>query len=604
MLLIIISAALYSNTLKNPFIWSETSVILDNEDFRDLGNFKSFFSPRYWIDEHPFRITNIYRPLRIFSFALNYRWGKLNPIGWHIFNILVHIGCVLLLYFLANLLFKNRWLALLTGLLFACHPAHVEAITWIMSRDTAMATLFFLLSCFLFIKSQTGRYRVGNVGYYAGALISLILALLSREIAVTLPLILVLYIFCFLPKGERRHTLYKTSPFWGITLLYLGMRFGLQHESIAARAWARTCPGLGISLLSNILLVPKTVFFYLRQLLLPIWLCPDHNFSLPAAIFRNIPLALGFFLLLAVVIFILFKYSKGLAFSFAWILITMLPVANIIPIQGRLVAEQRLYLPNVGYCLFLALVLKRVCFLGPSLPAPFLRLLRFPSTALSTILLISILTFYSVKTVQQNSRWGDPVSLWSSNIKISITGRALSNLAAAYLARGEIEKAQAEFERVAKLEPGVSEAHSILGQIYARTGDEKKAIEEYEKAIAMRTSNPEVHNYLGIAYEKQGDLMRAAYEYNVATILNPRYVEAYNRLGAIYDQAGFGTAALVNYQKALAIDPDYPHTYYNLALVYAHMGNKREAKRQWEKFLALVPEPPRGYVKEIERWIP
>jgi len=583
--LVLISALVYANTLGNPFIWSEESVILGNPDITELSNIPSFFTFDYWINKHPFRQTNIYRPLRIVSFALDYSLWGFNPIGWHLTNILFHAGTVVLLYLLIKKLFKGKFLAFLASSFFATHPVHVESITWIMSRGDVMTTFFFLLALLLFVQS-----KVQGIGYYIAALVSFVLALLSREMGVTLPLILVLYVFYFLPKKEWKRGLLRILPFWLILLGYGGALFALRYQAITCRAFT------GAPLLSNAILVVKTLIFYLKLLLVPINLCADYFFPMPAPQITG-DVVLSSLLLLAFVVsgFWLYKYSKLVSFSLLWLFLTFPPIANIVPIAGRPVAEQRLYLPSIGFCLLLAWALEKV----------YQRWRR-----LAVLGAVLILGLYSYGTIQRNAEWQSPVALWSGNVRRSpLVIRARRNLAGAFLHVGDEDAAIAEFEKIVELEIGpvgraqrwwVASTSKISGPIgfggVTIIGKSQEKICEMGKALAqeaaVRMEDPDaaVHNFLGRAYRRRGDLKRAAYEFNMAIFYDPQNTDYYNQLGIVYGSSDFTQAAILVFEKALEIKSNFYPSHHNLGITYEHAGKYKDAIKSYEKVIELAPE--------------
>ena len=211
--LIVISAAIFSNTLKNSFMWDDKSVIVKGRYVKDIKNIPFFFTPAYWRDcflaksrEFVHGMDIGYRPIVMTSFALDFFIWQFDPFGYHLTNLFLHIFNVILIYFLIYRLGETTrrklLLAFLAALFFASHPIHTESVSWIKNRSDLFSLMFFLASFLFFIKHRLKDKAASRLGFYAGSALFFVLALFSKAIAVTLPLILVLYVICFLPKGH------------------------------------------------------------------------------------------------------------------------------------------------------------------------------------------------------------------------------------------------------------------------------------------------------------------------------------------------------------------------------------------------------------------
>lgn len=156
LLLIIVVFWVYADTLRYEFVWDDEDLIQINPRIKSLDNFSAFF------DIEPF-YSNYYRPLLSLSLALDYRLWGLKPLGYHLSNLIFHLGSVLLIYFI-SLSLMSRFSSFLVALLFGLHPIHTEAVTWISGRSDVLCSLFFLASilCFIhFAQTKAKRKRVG-----------------------------------------------------------------------------------------------------------------------------------------------------------------------------------------------------------------------------------------------------------------------------------------------------------------------------------------------------------------------------------------------------------------------------------------------------------
>lgn len=644
--LLLASASVYLNILPNPFIWSEEAVIVKNPTYKDLSYLPKFFTVNYWLNEDPFSATQMFRPIRAVTFTLEYALWELNPVPYHLFNIFLHTATTLLVFLIIKKITQSFSLGFLTALFFAVHPAHTETVTWTMSRDDIMCTLFPLAAWWFFLKrvghpeevkatkgSKRGRM---TLFYLFLEMFFFTLGLLSREMAAVFPLLLVFFVITFYPAKKWRSNLLATLPYWLIDFIYVFVHFYFWREDLSAERFSIKLPYF-----NHTLLVGKTIGFYLKLLLSPINLCADHFFPLFVTLAEpeTQTLVALFLLFASLTLYFLSKNQKKLFFSLAFTLFAFLPVANIIIVTGRPVGEQRLYLPSIGFCLFLALVFQRLRKkLGLQIPV---------------LAVLCLIGFYSFKTYQRNFDWRSPLSLWGNAVRVSPQGeRAHHNLAGAYLDTNQEEKAILEFETLLNLQEsqsaqaGIKVVHAEprpLGALVtpiAPIANEREICEmrnqmEKEEQVRMVSPDAEIHLYLGDAYKRRDDLKRAAYEYNMAIVYDPASLHAYNSLGIIYDTAGYSEAAIAvlekgtqidpefypffhnlgithehteeyqkaidNYDKVVKLAPDYDQPHLRLAIIYARYKiDGKKAREHWEKYLELTRHPEAKYVEEME----
>ena len=298
-----------------------------------------------------------YRPIVILSHCIDANLYGLNPAGHHFSNMILHTIVTLLVYQLFLGLFTSTpWCALLGSTLFALHPIHTHSVAYIMGRTDILAALFFLGGLTLLMSAsghQAQRYPVMKI---AGASLCYLVALLCKEIAVTLPLIFILYWFCRSSENTSWKDSRFTAPCLSLLLtlvLYLilrGVAVGLITSESAIPAWH--------SLWQRGCLVFITCGFYLQKLFFPLHLCYYSNLVIPG-FWEDVLTSLLFWTGLAggVVFLLSIRRNSLLGFALGWIGLTLLPVLNIIMLP-HLAKENYLYLPSIGFCLLLPLAIK------------------------------------------------------------------------------------------------------------------------------------------------------------------------------------------------------------------------------------------------------
>jgi len=351
--------AAYSNTFTASFHFDDNPSIIEN------------FTIRHVTLENIVTLLKGSRPVVYLSLMLNYQLNGINVVGWHIFNIGCHIASsimvfTLLLWTLHMPVLRDRyrdsagWMALFGALLFGVHPVQTESVTYIISRTELLATLFYLATFLLFIKGVQKK----SIGYYTAAVFSAALSMGSKEWAVTLPALLMLYDFLFLADGKIR----TVAGRW---LLYVSVCFTwlivFRNLNLFAAGGAA---GIGFSVQSNTGLTPMTYFLtsmnviwtYVRLLLLPINQNLDYDYKIAKSLF-DMPTILSFIGHLAVVIGSFWLYLKKksplIPFGVAWFYIGLSPTQSVVPIID-VIFEHRVYMPSIGFILVFVVVYEMV----------------------------------------------------------------------------------------------------------------------------------------------------------------------------------------------------------------------------------------------------
>ncbi len=474
-LLILVSIIIFSNTFQNPFMWDDNELIVENRYIKHLKFIPFLFSFTYWKYHHPLT-KGFYRPITTTSFALDYSlWGT-NPFGYHLTNLLLHILNVILIYFLINRL-GGRGLAFLAALFFAAHPIHTESVSWIKNRSDLLVLLFFLISFMLFIRYT--QKRKGVLPYLV-AIFCFILALSSKAVAFSLPFILVSYILCFIPRESYKKAIISTIPFFGVMAGYI------IYKLIAPSYAAATNVEYSMAISSKIFLVTKTLGYYFKLLILPINLNAERLLAIPESFFEpGVFISFIVLLIISIITIKTFTREKLISFGLLWIFLTLGPVSNIIFLSARPIAEQRLYIPSLGFCLILALVITKLWQSKPTKPIAIL------SSAF-------ILIFYSSATIMRNYDWNDPVAFWSKTLEASPdSSRAHNNLGKEYSDIGKHEDAIASYKKAIEINPDYVMAYSNLGKAY-------DAIDKKETAITFCKKAIEINPDYAMAYYKLG----------------------------------------------------------------------------------------------------
>lgn len=534
---IFLSFLVYLNTLKNDFVWDDTSIIVNNKWIRTPSNFFKFFILKETISEDTRTKPYIYRPLVTFSYSLDYSVWRLSSFGYHLSNIIFHTVTVIFLYILTDLILNNKKISLFSSVIFAVHPVHTEAVSWIKGRADILACMFCMLSFIFYI-----LYFIRNERfiYYFLSLLFFIFGLFSKESAVALVGIIIAYDIIF-----KKKFLFKSYILFIIVLfLYIILRKSVLGSNLPYRWWAG-------SQYYTFLTAMKVLVEYFRLLVFPINLCADYVVEISFNVFDlKVIFSILFLIFLITISFISIKRFSIFSFCIFFILISLLPVANIIfPIEV-LLAERFLYMPSVGMCLFLGWLVYRILTRNKTLGYVVFVLIVFP---------------YSILTLNRNKDWKDEFNLWSKTAKqFPDNFRAHNNLGMEYEKSGNLEKALYHYKIASNLTPNLSWLHNDKNQTYAR-----------------------VYNNIGNVYFKQKNFNTAIEYYKKAIDLDPLYSSPYFNLGLLYRNKGLLDLAIYYYKKAIELNPYVADYYNNLGVVYALKDDFKEAIIQYEKAVEL-----------------
>ena len=349
--IVVLTACVYFNSFQCPFIWDDQDLVIENTLIKDFR-----FIPKIFTTDLAYgcgKESKFYRPIQQISYMFDYYIVGLKPFFYHIHNLSLHILNSLLVFFILSVFLAGS-IAFLTALLFAIHPIHVEAVTYISGRADLLTGFFMLLSLLLYISYR----RKGLRRFYGYSLFAFLLALFSKELALIFPLVVVLLDKSFIRNDVKLHRV-KFSPILGflvVDVLYLCWRFFiLGGKSLAAYS---TRHAFG----ERLLFFLKSLIIYIKKLMIPVDLTMSYTVKLPKGIFDPWVLVSLVFVL-ATLIFLPYFYKKRRAifFGILWFLIFLLPQSNLFTINAFL-ADHFVYLSSIGFFLVVSYLLVTFIF--------------------------------------------------------------------------------------------------------------------------------------------------------------------------------------------------------------------------------------------------
>jgi len=573
--IVVLAAVLvYLNSLQGGFVFDDIHLIAENRVIKSFRNIPQILG---FTGGEPLQ-----RPVRHLSYMIDYQFTGLNPIGYHISNILFHVLTCLLVFFLARRLIGRERIfpAFVAALIFAVHPVHTDAVSYISGRRDILSTLFFILGFILFIKYRTQ----GKFGFLLFAYLMYIIACFSKEMAITLPVVFILYDWMTEERGGRDWKSFFLVPFrilrkyWWQYLLFFITALLFAYYTVFILKVSNQKAYYGGNVFLNFLTVGKILAYYIYLLILPLKLSITYSFPITHHLGDPVAwLAAVLVLALAAASVWAMKKSSWVGFLGIWFFITLLPVCHIIP-HHDLIAEHYLYLPSFAFCLLLGMGLER------------LYLVRKTRT-LAYVMLVFIVLAYSARTVIRNRDWRDAVTVWKKTIEIfPNNGVAHFNLGATYNLQGKSDLAIEELTRAYRITPSNPMIQLNLAIAYQGKGMPAEAEKYYQKGLAMDPTMYKARINLGILNQSQRNPKAAEQQYRKILEEAPNNFEAHTNLGIIYGDAGRLDEAIAELRKAMKIDPKDPRAAYNLGFMFQKKGMWDEAVTEYQKVLQLKPD--------------
>lgn len=509
--LVLAAVICYANTLQVPFVLDDLTSIVANDQIR---TFSVILKSRMTGDA---------------SFALNYLLHGWWLPGYHLVNLLLHTVNGVLFYLLVVTVFQTPFLArdkvdpeavtfaFLAALLFVVHPLQTQAVTYLAQRVTLLAACFSLLTLLFYLKSRMAVSPGASAGYLALSVIFSVAALLSKENAAALPLLLFLV---------------ESALFKGKTRLFLPLLYLLPLVIFIAAVFIAPQAGGGMwyaltSFSAEQGAAPRYQYLvsqfpvmvdYLRLFILPFGQSLDHDPLLRSSLFEP-AVCLSLILLVTLAAAgVLLLGSKGplpamAGFGILWFFCTIWVESGAVPLRD-LMAEQRMYLPSIG-----------LSMVSVAAAGYFHARRHFMFSALLVVTLLAMLTIY------RNGVWQSEIALWEDvTVKSPAKGRGYGALGHAYQRSGDLDRAETAYRRAIELSPLDHIARNNLGVLYLSGKRYDEAVKEFKEGLRLSSGSAVLHFNLGLAYAGAGRIADAEAEFAEAVRLKPEYRQAAENL--------------------------------------------------------------------------
>ncbi len=585
-LIVLCSALISSNSLHNGWHWDDYHSIRDNAALRDPGRIPSYFTSK-----QAFSVeiggAGHYRPVLLTTYALNYWASGLETWSWHAVNIAIHGGSALLVRVIALRLGAPPGPSLLAGLIFAVTPFNSEAVNYLSARSSLLTSFFILLSFYGFVRFRQGRETTGSAGFYILFLSAGLLALMTKELAIILPGLLIWHDLRQRGTGdtgvgaERSRILFRWFlpyvPFLAALAAYLWTG-GIFR--VIPRILTATHPrGFFVNLATQ----TTVLVHYVGLFLLPVRLNADHEVT--EAGFGSLVVWTAIALLIGIALWAwrmdarpTFRSGSGLVLGgYLWFLIGMLPT-TLYPLNAMM-QEHRAYLGAAGLSWALAILLHGALSRLGSLMAQE----RWFVWTVSALILIAL----GNGTILRNGVWRDEETLWTDVVsKYPASPRGNHSLGWIALGRGDLETARDRFQRALKIYPGWEPPHTGLASIYRRQGRLDEAQDELNRALEDMPQGYEPRIESALLAMTRGRPQEAEASARIALITRPDGWEAWATLGQSLRLQGRLDEAIAAYRRSTELHPA-AMVWQALARAYAAQGETELAEKAMQQAQAL-----------------
>jgi Tfp pilus assembly protein PilF len=595
--LVVLTSIVFFNGLRGEFVLDDQKQIVRNDLIRLPKFWGKALTSDIWAfqGERDTPWSNYWRPGHVAWLILNYRAFGPDPIGWHLSNVLAHLGVVACAFVLLRWLGATWGVATSIGALFAIHPTRCESVTWIAGVHDVLATLWQIGALLLLMSIWRRAAGIGGEPLaprarafrWTAAVAMYVLAVTTKEIAILFPVVVALVRYTELPTGDLarlKRAVVPALPFAVVAAMFLVARQVVLGRAQLAMPGQ---PGFLVTLAT----LPLVLCYYLRQIMLPYWI----GWSYPARALDAQHTGLWtFFVPLAIVIAAvaaarpLARGRLGVVGAAVFVL-TLLPALNVRALHPEQIVKDRyLYMPLLGFLMVVV----------PPAAATMRRALGARTAAVVGGLAVAVLVvLLSIRTMRYNTAWLNELALWEWAVWAD--DRSASNweaLARTYMHAQppQYARARAAFDRALALRPDLTDAYINRAELALREGNFEQAAEDAQRVLGRFPDHWRAYERLAIARQQQGRLDEAAEVCRTARERVPSRTAYFtDQLAIVLIQQGRRPDALAELESVRQrAETDYAPgsrmVLFHLGMLYREMGRADDATATLRRFLELT----------------
>ncbi len=526
-----VTAAFWSS-LDNGFTnWDDDKLVVDNELIREISLENLIAAGRS-------SYASAQGPIPYLSLALDHALGGLDPFVFHRMALVLHVANSLILFLLLHRLGLARIGAFFGAMLFGLHPLHVESVAWISERKDLLCAFFFF--CALYFYQGYAHRKSG--GRYALCAAALLLALASKSMAISLPLVFLVQDYL----ARRR---------WSVGLLVEKVPFFAAAAAIGLVTWFAQTGSMAregaLDPASNILIAIRGLAFYLAKLAVPTSLSAFYPYPETISLAEpQFALALGAVILSGIAVYLSRRRSRLAVFGALFFAITLLPVLKIIPVGNAAAADRYTYIPSAGIFLIAGVLAAWLWQRATALKVPVAGRGALCLAGFGIVAALGSASFERCKV------WHDSETLWRDVIaKYPDLPVAHYNLGLALRAAGETDGALASYREAIRLDPRDAQAHNNIADILIEGKDFDEAWIHCRHALNLDPGIWQAHMNAAIIFGARGDYEGALEAALQALRLNQRSADSAYLAGLSLYHLGRGDEGTPYLEKAVALRP-------------------------------------------------
>jgi protein O-mannosyl-transferase len=527
-----------------------------------------------------------YHPLTILSFAIEYSLVQFEPWLYHFVNLLLHVMGTALVYWFIFLLTKRPVIAIVTALLFGLHPTHVESVAWVAARKDVLYGFYYLLSCIFYLYYLRSANK--KKAWYAAVLVTFILSLLSKPVAVTLPVTLLL-IDLFEGRRWGKELFIEKLPHFILSVV-----FGIIAIKVQRTAGAMDVHKVSYNAVERFALGMYALVTYLWKAIVPadqhcLYLYPDKVKGMIPWLYFIYPLVV------AVIIFIVWKYARRnrfIVFGSLFFLVNIFLLLQFLPVGEAIVAERYSYIPYIG-----------LFFIGGWVVSGFFEGVFNPRV--KNIVLIVTAAYIGMMGYLANERckvWYDDVSLWQDEImkEPQRATQAYNNLGYLYYGKWATASSPAEkqvyfdsayylINKAIALRPDYVNPYMALGDLLRAAGKYDEARNNYYRAIKMNPKETNIYVGLAVLHYVMRNMDSAGYYFRMVLQISPT-AEAYGNYANLLTETGKDDSALIAFDKAISLSKDNYVLFMNRGKLLEKQNRMAAAEKDIETAMRMNPD--------------
>jgi protein O-mannosyl-transferase len=572
--ILLVSFLTFSPALKWGFLDLDDDVsLLNNPNVRtfNLTNFKNIFIQR---------VSEVYTPLTILSYALEYRLVQYQPWLYHLDNLLLYLGVTVLVFCFARMIGLSFTAATIATLFFGIHPQHVEPVSWVTARKDILYSLFYLAALCQYWKFLSHRkdhpatHPLQDRSYLLSLIFGL-LSILAKPMALSLPLILLLSDWFSGRRLDRRAWIEKTPFFLMVFLIAL----------VTYIAHARL-PGSRVN--QSLLIWIWTFMFYLKKFIFPYPL--SVIYALPQPVSWGNPSYLITALTFLSLVFLIWKYRHYRLFVFA-VSYYFLSIFFLLRFDDNVditvVADRFMFLPGLGFCLLCGSLCEHIF--------KRLRANHVLLQKISPFFLLGLIGIFIGIAHSYGQLWGNELALYNHSIThYPAAFYAYRNRGILLQKQRKFDQAMRDFNQAINLKPNFARAYFNRGSLYHKMNRPEPAIADFNHAIKLDARYAPSYNNRAITLWQMGGRSQALEDMNRYLALSPQDAEAYYNRGLMFLEMKMYELAIKDFNRFIKLKNDTDRGYYYRGLAYLKKGVQEKAIADFQQALQIDPNNQRA----------